>query len=107
MLGYLVDISAFVHGELIHDNLVQKALFLRRRRPRLNLFYQLFDLCADWSVVEFLLQIVHASTFSTPIAWSVVANAIARDQLCVTFRTHSIQLVRFSHFDANDSRFGA
>jgi len=50
---------------------------------------------------------VHASTFSTPIAWSVVANAVAWNKLRVAFRTHSIQLVRFSHFDANNGRFGA
>ena len=98
---------SFVHSELVHDDLVQKALLLRRRRPRLNLFDELLHLCADWSVVEFLLQIVHTSAFSAPVTWPVVANAVAGDLLRVAFRSHSIQLVRFSHFDANDSRFGA
>ena len=96
--------------QLINNGFVQKALFLRRRSPRLNLLNQLLHFRPDRSVVESLLQIVHASAFSTPVtrpARVVVADAIAGTLLGVAFLSHSVQLVRFSHFNADDGCFCA
>lgn len=98
---------SFVHREFVHNDLIQKALLLRRSRPCLDLFNQLLDLRAYWSVVEFLLQIMHAATLATPIARTVVADAVARDQFRVALCSHSIQLVCFSHLNADDCRFGS